>query len=88
MLLLKFRQINTMQINRILKKKKKKNIGKKKPDNRRKKIPGTSSIVTTIVFNTRIGEIENKTPGTSGLLPTANHKQKLEKLTKYLMQVF
>ena len=81
MLLLKFRQINTMQINRILKKKKKKkNIGKK--------IPGTSSIVTTIVFNTKIGEIENKTPGTSGLLPTANHKQKLEKLTKYLMQVF
>ena len=79
MLLLKFRQINTMQINRILKKKKK-NIGKK--------IPGTSSIVTTIVFNTKIGEIENKTPGTSGLLPTANHKQKLEKLTKYLMQVF
>ena len=78
MLLLKFRQINTMQINRILKKKK--NIGKK--------IPGTSSIVTTIVFNTKIGEIENKTPGTSGLLPTANHKQKLEKLTKYLMQVF
>ena len=77
MLLLKFRQINTMQINRILKKK---NIGKK--------IPGTSSIVTTIVFNTKIGEIENKTPGTSGLLPTANHKQKLEKLTKYLMQVF
>ena len=67
MLLLKFRQINTMQIN---------------------KIPGTSSIVTTIVFNTKIGEIENKTPGTSGLLPTANHKQKLEKLTKYLMQVF
>ena len=80
MLLLKFRQINTMQINRILKKKKKKNIGKK--------IPGTSSIVTSIVFNTKIGEIENKTPGTSGLLPTANHKQKLEKLTKYLMQVF
>ena len=80
MLLLKFRQINTMQINRIFKKKKKKNIGKK--------IPGTSSIVTTIVFNTKIGEIENKTPGTSGLLPTANHKQKLEKLTKYLMQVF
>ena len=83
MILLKFRQINTMQINRILKKKnkkKKKKIGKK--------IPGTSSIVTTIVFNTKIGEIENKTPGTSGLLPTANHKQKLEKLTKYLMQVF
>ena len=83
MLLLKFRQINTMQINRILKKKK-----KKKKKILGKKIPGTSSIVTTIVFNTRIGEIENKTPGTSGLLPTANHKQKLEKLTKYLMQVF
>ena len=83
MLLLKFRQINTMQINRILKKKK-----KKKKKNIGKKIPGTSSIVTTIVFNTKIGEIENKTPGTSGLLPTANHKQKLEKLTKYLMQVF
>ena len=44
--------------------------------------------MTSIVFNTKIGEIENKTPGTSGLLPTANHKQKLEKLTKYLMQVF
>ena len=54
MLLLKFRQINTMQINRILKKKI--DIGKK--------IPGTSSIVTTNVFNTKIGEIENKTPGT------------------------
>ena len=83
MLLLKFRQINTMQINTIFKKKK-----KKKKKNIGKKIPGTSSIVTTIVFNTKIGEIENKTPGTSGLLPTANHKQKLEKLTKYLMQVF
>ena len=27
-----------------------------------KKIPDTSDLVTTTVFNTKIGEVENKTP--------------------------
>ena len=35
------------------------------------KIPDVSCLVTTAVFNTQMGEVENEIPNTSGLATTA-----------------
>ena len=51
MLLLKFKQINSTQINKIWRKELYRLI---------KKIPDNSGLVTATVLNTKIGEVENK----------------------------
>ena len=47
------------------------------------KIPGTSVLVTTAVLNTKIGEVENKTPGVSNIGKKTQKRKNKSYGTKY-----